>query len=424
MKNLIFAEFLLAGVSAFAAIPEVTSVSYSQGSRRVVKIAYTLDADAIITADVLIDGVSVGVAALTNLTGDVNCLVKAGDGEIQWDIRAALPGHADITTDSVRVALTAWPKTNPPDYLVADLSAENTDVPRYYTSLEALPGGLMSNPVYRESKIVLKRVHAAGQSFVCGATGGRDRPDKGYPAFSASVRLPADYYLGVFEVTQQQMTEAGCVKTSGWNFKTGDHPGWKPCAGTAYYRVRENPDNVADSDHVYPKNPHDQSYLGLLRARSRVAFDLPSESQYEFAARAGYPTGYWGDGKLYDFQADEDPNFSGCYAGSGGRETYADECGFHGFNSFGFADMGGNVREITLDGYLADPTTDSTFVDGEPHVDPSLTSCVAKAGSWNNWAYGCYPWSRVSVEKDSGSTYDGFRVAAPLDAECSEEDDR
>lgn len=417
MKRIVSIVLFLTGMSVFAALPKVTSVSYSQDAHRVVKIVYTLDAAAIITADVLIDGVSVGAAALTNMTGDVNCLVTKSSGEILWNIRAALPGHQDITTDSVRIALTAWPKDNPPDYLVADLSSENADVTRYYTGSDAIPGGLMANPVYRESKLVLKRVHVSGCPYICGADGTESKLTDG-GSYVTSVTFPNDYYLAVFEFTQQQRhVLKGETGTKGWAFIQGDHPGWKPQTYLDYYSIRESADGSRNDEYAYPNPPHSDSWLGLLRTRCGLALDLPTETQWELAARAGLPTGYWGNGKLYTRNAQVDENFDACYYGTGGRDTGAEECGKFGFNNWGFADLGGNAAEYVLDSYVDNPTTASGFGSGMPYVDVENVSCVVKGGSFNDFAYVCHPQCRLSLPKSNSSTYYyGFRVAAPLSA--------
>ena len=57
----------------------------------------------------------------------------------------------------------------------------------------------------------------------------------------------------------------------------------------SWYDLHESADNTYSFDYRYPKAPNPQSYLGLLRARTGVAFELPSEVEWEFAANAGLP---------------------------------------------------------------------------------------------------------------------------------------
>ena len=83
------------------------------------------------------------------------------------------------------------------------------------------------------------------------------------------------------------------------------------------------------------------------------AYVLPTESQWEYACRAGTTTVYsWGD----------DINSSHAnYSASGVGET--GEVGQYGPNPWGFFDMHGNVWEWTADWYAAAYPTDNPTID-------------------------------------------------------------
>ena len=146
----------------------VENVALEQdAATRTVKITYDLSGDpAIITFDILTNavvaaqGASIGDAHLTYSQGDVNRLVQPGEGKtIWWQADCAWPDH-EIATASVRPSVTAWPTNNPPLYLVVNLFANQEDQVRYYVSSNAIPGGLLESPAYRETHMVLRRIDA------------------------------------------------------------------------------------------------------------------------------------------------------------------------------------------------------------------------------------------------------------------------
>jgi formylglycine-generating enzyme required for sulfatase activity len=99
---------------------------------------------------------------------------------------------------------------------------------------------------------------------------------------------------------------------------------------------------------------------------------LPTESQWEYACRAGTTTAYsWGA-----TIATSNANYS-----SSGISQTAD-VGQYAANPWGFFDMHGNVYEWTADWYQA------AYPTGNPVVDPtgpaSGSNRVGRGGSWIN----------------------------------------
>ena len=70
------------------------------------------------------------------------------------------------------VALTAYSKSSPPDYMVFDLQSP-TNIPynsaRFYTSTNALPGGI-GDIAYRKDKMVFRRIPASGIVWKMGSS--------------------------------------------------------------------------------------------------------------------------------------------------------------------------------------------------------------------------------------------------------------
>ena len=183
--------------STAAASPVVTAIRISQGSKQMLLIDYTLDSPAVVTFDVLTNGVSIGRDLLETFTGDFG-LVEAGARRISWDVRTYWP---DRKVESMTAKVMAWSLDAPPDYMVVDLVHSNVN---WYASEADIPGGTVLRDEYKTTKLVLRRIHARGIPWRMGrklseTTDGYDSHQKPH-----EVVLTNDYYMGVFELTQKQ----------------------------------------------------------------------------------------------------------------------------------------------------------------------------------------------------------------------------
>ena len=125
-----------------------------------------------------------------------------------------------------------------------------------------------------------------------------------------------------------------------------------------------------------------KAYTAWLSAQTGKTYRLPSESEWEYAARAGTRTRYsWGN-EIGDNRA----NCRGCGSEWDGEQTAP--VGRFAANAFGLFDMHGNVREWVEDcwhkSYKGAPTDGSAWTSD----CDSGARAVVRGGSWLNASRG------------------------------------
>ena len=165
-----------------------------------------------------------------------------------------------------------------------------------------------------------------------------------------------------------------------------------------------------------------QAYVAWLSRETGEEYRLPSESEWEYAARAGTSTSrYWGEGESGQ-----------CRHANGGdesmKERYSDwrwtvaSCpdghvhaalvGSFAANDWGLQDVLGNVREWTEDcwndSYAGAPSDGSAWEYGD------CARRVLRGGSWGAGPSGLRAANRSSNTTDNRFDGNGFRVARTL----------
>jgi formylglycine-generating enzyme required for sulfatase activity/class 3 adenylate cyclase len=146
-----------------------------------------------------------------------------------------------------------------------------------------------------------------------------------------------------------------------------------------------------------------KQYVAWLADATRKPYRLPSEAEWEFAARGGTQTRFWWGDQLQPGMA----NCKDC------AETAANEqplkVGSFKPNPFGLYDMGGGVDQWVEDcwhrNYQGVPT------DGSPALGGDCTSHVLRSGSWKNDARYVRPANRDNYDTNVRYPTHGFRVA-------------
>ncbi len=200
------------------------------------------------------------------------------------------------------------------------------------------------------------------------------------------VTLTHDFYIGQNEVTRSEW-EWDPDNTC-WDYTSMDY-GY-PCTGTAadcpadsmtWHEAARYANWVSDQEGLDDCYLADGSDLAAAYVSNPYACDgyrLPTEAEWEFAARAGEDTEYSG--------SDTSTEVAWTSENAGDTGTFGHEVCTLAANAWGLCDMSGNVFEWVGDWY---DVTDG-YSDGLPDTDPAGPSSgsfrVVRGGGWRSEA--------------------------------------
>lgn len=228
---------------------------------------------------------------------------------------------------------------------------------------------LRHSSLYDSKKTLPDMVLVEGGTFDMGSTLGHDNES---PVHKVTV---SSFYIGMFEVTQQQ---------------------WVEIMGTNPSSRKE--DNLPVDNISYDDA---QKFIKKLNAKTGKKYRLPTEAEWEYAARGGKLTnGYTYPGtEIY-----EDAVWC--------AETASDMTQYVGLldpNELGLYDMCGNVSEWCSDWY--DPEYYSKSPKKDPKGPAKGTQRICRGGSWYELAADCTVSNRIPAFPDKPGTDLGLRLA-------------
>ena len=224
------------------------------------------------------------------------------------------------------------------------------------------------------NKLINNMVYVSGGTFTMGATSeqGHDAEDDEKPAHSVTL---SDFYLCKYEVTQAL-----------WKAVMEENP--------SYYKGDNLPVEQVGWDEC-------QTFIARLNSLTGKCFRLPTEAEWEYAARGGNCSRgykYSGSNKLSDVA---------WYFDNSDNKTHP--VGTKNPNELGLYDMSGNVQEWCYDWYGDYSSSSQTNPTGP---SDSKWGRVYRGGGWRNDEKSCRPFFRWSYA--SGFDYHedlGFRLA-------------
>lgn len=231
------------------------------------------------------------------------------------------------------------------------------------SSLSSVLQNLIDNMVYVE-----------GGTFTMGATPAQqsDAFDNEKPAHQVTL---SDFSIGKYEVTQEE-----------WEAVMGTNP--------SYFKGDKRPVEQVSWDDC-------QDFIRELNRLTGKCFRLPTEAEWEFAARGG------NRGKDYDNKYAGSTNIGSVawYDSNSGSKTH--DVGQKSPNELGLYDMTGNVWEWCQDRY----GSYSSDAQMNPKGPSSGSNRVSRGGSWNYGARGCRVSYRSNFTPTFRSNVIGLRLA-------------
>jgi formylglycine-generating enzyme len=258
--------------------------------------------------------------------------------------------------------------------------------------LFAYPVTANAETPYVDPSTGMELAFVKGGCFDMGDSAGDGDPNE-RPVHQACV---ADFYLGKYEVTNEQFKK----------FKPEHNSGTSE--GASLGDDKQPVVNVSWEDAV--------AYAGWLSKQSGQTYRLPTEAEWEYAARAGSSQSrFWGNNpdeackyaNVADMTAKKlRPKWTTFFC----DDTFAVAAPVGSFmaNAYGLHDMLGNVWEWCEDVYNSEAYT--KLPKDNPVYRGSGEYRVMRGGGWSNGPLGIRSSHRVGLSPDFGHHALGFRL--------------
>ena len=270
---------------------------------------------------------------------------------------AAVPNVNDVIQDNGSTSLTS--------------SSQSASISSVYTLTSSVSSSNNDISIPVKDGISIDMVKVDAGSFMMGATSEMQNP-YGDETPVHQVILTNDYYMGKYEVTQalwQAVMGNNPSKFKGDNLPV-ESVSWKDC----------------------------QKFISKLNKKTGRKFRLPTEAEWEYAARGGKKR------RGYQYSGSSNISDVAWYAGNSSNKTHP--VGTKQANELGLYDLSGNVWEWCQDchgSYVSSSQTNPIGVE-------SGTFRVRRGGSWLNSAWGCRSSYRYCDAPDYRFNYIGLRL--------------
>lgn len=308
-------------------------------------------------------------------------LVKGANGVVKTTLPVGQHSYMVICDGYESEEGTVKLKASSPSNLQISLSKDNAKLSTdtvIETTSSLIPSSVIPNPVsfnntatkpnsltiHLKKGIVIELMKVEAGSFTMGAASAKEKPDANEkPAHEVS--LSQNYYIGKYEVTQEVWKAVMGNNPS--KFKGTNLPvemvSWKDC----------------------------QKFIAKLNRMTGMQFRLPTEAEWEYAARGGNKS------KGYQYSGSDNLEEVAWYDENSGKRTQP--VGTKKANELGIYDMSGNVMEWCQDWF--------GFYVGTARKDPSGpytgTFRINRGGCWHS-----YPWYCRSTSRNKQSPNDSY----------------
>ncbi|WP_051294877.1 SUMF1/EgtB/PvdO family nonheme iron enzyme [Maridesulfovibrio bastinii] len=267
---------------------------------------------------------------------------KSGYGKVrQWvGLRAGQDLDVPVTLEKATVAEAAAPAPRPSS---------------------STPG-----KTWRDPTTGIEFVWVPGGCFQMGSnSGGKDEK----PVHEVCVD---GFWLGKYEVTQAE-----------WQRVMGNNP--------SHFKGDRNPVETVSWNDA-------QEFIKRMNAKGNGTFRLPTEAEWEYAARSG--------GRDETYAGGNDVDRVAWYNGNSGKKTHP--VGTKAPNGLGLYDMSGNVCEWCQDWY--NKNAYSQHSRQNPIYSGGGFDRVYRGGGWSSYAWGVRAANRCWIDPDCRNDDLGFRL--------------
>ncbi|MDH6309697.1 formylglycine-generating enzyme required for sulfatase activity [Dysgonomonas sp. PFB1-18] len=247
------------------------------------------------------------------------------------------------------------------------LLAQSNGKPKSTTNID------LKSPPSDTSIPNIEMVHVQGGSFTMGCTceQNSDCNDNEKPAHQVTL---SDYYIGKYEITQNQ-----------WDMVMGSNPS---------HRKGDNlPVENINWDDI-------QEFISKINALTGRNYRLPTEAEWEFAARGG------NNSRGYKYSGCNNLDSVAWHNGNSSNQSHP--VGSKSPNELGIYDMSGNILEWCSDWYES--------YSNHTQINPSGPSSgivhILRGGSWMQEAQICCVSRRLYTFPSNSHIFIGLRLAS------------
>ena len=345
--------------------------------KQTLTIRYTPSSATVLVDNKMVRG-SNGVAKTTLPVGQ-HSFVVACDGyeseEGTVKLKASAPSDLQIRLSKEAVAAVS----NANDVIQDNISTSSTSsqsapTSSGFSSTSSVSSGNNEISIPVKNGITIDMVKVEAGTFMMGATS--EMQDPYYDDWDEKpvhqVTLINDYYMGKYEVTQAL-----------WKTVMGSNP--------SIFKGNDFPvEQVSWNDC--------QEFVSKLNSMTGRKFRLPTEAEWEYAARGGKKS------RGYQYSGSSNISDVAWYDGNSGRKTRP--VGTKQANELGLYDMTGNVWEWCQDGYGSYVSSSQT----NPTGAVNRLYRVCRGGGWYSIARDCRLSKRYCVVPGSRDDSYGLRL--------------